>query len=292
MKPQTLILIMMVVTILVAPAMAIQITAEPLNVESTTTHKTTSLTYDGSSLGLGIQRIGIDTPTGGHVDFTITYGNGDTVVGSVDYSNDGFFQQNSQIVLGGETSDYHYVGLEEIGRFYVGGYAINETPAPPVSGLVMYGSSFGLSTITSDFVFYPTTLGSDGVMYKIELASNLPVDVVIMTNPRGEVAVAKSKGLLEVINDWVLLAIKFAGTLYDLAVQTFYWLKFFFWDNLILTLALYIALTGAIAFNQSKNVFAAIKKFFQYQRGIFNFIISMWEALINLISSFRGIFRL
>jgi hypothetical protein len=292
MKPLSIILMIVMVGLLISPAMAIKITAEPLNVESTTTSKVTGFTYDGTDQGLAIQRIGIDAPSGTHIDFTITYGNGDTVTGSAEYTNDGFYQQNSEIVLGGETSDYHFIGLSEIGRFYVAGYAINDTPTPPISGLVMYGSGFGVSAIISDYVFYPTATDSDGVMYKIVLTSNRPVDVVVMTNPRGEVATAKSKGLLEVINEWVNFAIQIASTLWDIARFMEYWLRFFFWQNLIMTVALYIAITGAMAFNNSSDIFVGIGKFFKMQKNLYDFIIGSWKSLVDLVAQFRSIFRL
>jgi hypothetical protein len=291
MKPH-IIFIIMVLGILIVPVSAIKVTAEPFGAEFTTTKAVSSLTYDGTSQGLAIQRIGIDAPTGSHVDFTITYGNGDTVTGSAEYTNDGFYQQNSEIVFGGVTSDYHYVGIEEMGRFYVTGYAINDTATPEVPGLVMFGSSYGASLLNSDLVFYPTNPGSDGVMYKVVITSNRPVDITIYTNPRGEVSTAISKSFIDTLNEWVNFALQIGATIYELVYQIFYWLKFFFWDNLLMTIAIYIALTGAIAMNQSKDVFAAIGKFFKYQKTLFEFIIGMWQKLIELIGTFRGIFRI
>ena len=279
---------------LVVPASAISITAEPLGVESTTYQDTYSLSYDGTSEGVGIQRIGIDAPTNTTVSFTLTYGNGDTVTGSVAYHNDGFYSQVSEIDLGGVTSTYEYYGIEQMGRFYVAGYATNEstTTGQTVPGIVLYGSSFGLSAMMSDYVFYETGTDSDGVIYAITLTSNKPIDVVVMTNPRGEVASAKTKTFLEVVNEWVVFATSIASFVYETVVTLLYWLKFFFWDNLGLTVALYICITAAVAFNQSKDVFAAIQKFFRYQRSLYEFILSLWKMLVELIGTFRGIFRI
>ena len=107
-----------------------------------------------------------------------------------------------------------------------------------------------------------------------------------------QVAANPIKEAVRQAGDWISFAIQIGATIYDLGTTTFYWLKFFFWDNIILTIALYIALTGAIALNQSKDIFAAIGKFFKYQRTLFEFIIGMWQKLIELIAAFRGIFRI
>jgi hypothetical protein len=288
----------LIILLIVAPASAIKITAEPLGVTSTTHDQVTQLTYDGSPEGLGIQRIGIDAPIGTTINFVITYGLGTTVSGSCVYTNSfvdpitGTGYVRSQISLGGETSDYEYFSNNHLGRFYVSGYAVNDTPTPNIPGFVIYGSTFGLSTIQNDFVFYPVASGSDGVMYKVQITSDKPIKIAIMTNPREQIAEAKSKSLLDQINEWVTFAIQIGGTIKDIGLQTFYWLKFFLWDNLIMTVALYIAITGAMAFGSTKDVFKAIKKFFGYQRALFEFILSMWQRLIDIIDRFRNIFRL
>lgn len=275
--------------LLIVPVSAdIKITAEPLNAEEVNYDTTTSLTWDGTSGGLGIQRIGIDAPTGTTVNFTVYYGNGDSVAGWVKYTNDGFYQQASQIYLGGEVSNFHFVGLQEIGRFYVAGYAVQNNTIP---GLVVYGSTAGLSTIQNDYVFYQTSTSSDGVMYKIMLASNKPIDVSILTNPRGEVAAANTKGLLEVLNDWVNLALSTSATYLSFLTTFYEVLKFFFWDNLVLTIALYIGLTGAMAFGTSNDIFAALKKFFNYQKKFYEFIIGLFNSLIDILNKIANIFK-
>ena len=286
-------ILLILVAFLAMPAMALSITAEPLGVESTTYDAVTTLSYDGSTTGLGIQRIGMDCQTNTTVTFTLYYGNGETVTGSVSYGNDGFYQQQSDIALGSITSRYEYVGVEEMGRFYVTGYAINEslTTGLDEPGIVLYGSSWGLSALVSDYVFYPTGTGSDGVIYKIDLTSTKPIDVAVMTNPRGEVASAKSKTLFDLGNEWVTLALEIATTLKDLVVATFFWVRFFFWDNLLMTIALYIVMTAAVSFYGANDVFTGIRRFLKYQRTLFEFVLAMWYRIVEIVATFRGIFR-
>ena len=123
----------LIILLLIAPAAAIKITAEPLGVTSTTHEQITVLTYDGSPEGLGIQRVGIDAPIGTTVNFVVTYGSGTTVSGSCIYTNSlvdpitGTGYVKSEISLGGVTSEYEYFSNNHLGRFYVAGYAINDT---------------------------------------------------------------------------------------------------------------------------------------------------------------------
>jgi hypothetical protein len=70
-----------------------------------------------------------------------------------------------------------------------------------------------------------------------------------------------------------------------------FWLKFFFVDNLLLVIALYIGITGAVAFNKKKNIFGALKEFFGYQRKLLEFIVLLWNILIQIAANIRGLFK-
>lgn len=281
------------VALLILPASAIVITAEPIggNLQVISASGETSYEYDASQEGRGIQRIGLDVPTGTQVDFTLTYGDGSTVTGSYHYYNDGFYRQTSDIKLGGASSIYTYTGLEQIGRVYITGYAKNET-SPDVwqSGFVIYGSTAGLSTITNDYVFYPIT--GDPVIYKFQMTSNNPVTgIAIYTNPRDEVAAAASKSFLDLINEFVELATQMAETIAGVITSGFRWLKFFFIDNLGMTVSLYIAGSLAIAARTSRgNPIRVLKQFFKDQKALFTFIIDMWGRIVRLLADIRGIF--
>jgi hypothetical protein len=287
---------LILVALLITPAFAkIVITAEPVggNLETVTVKGVMNYEYDPTAEGRAIQRIGIDVPTGTTVDFTLTYGNGNTVSGTLHYFNDGFFQQTSEIDFGPESSSYTYVGLQEMGRFYVSGYAKNETEPGVYSdpGFVVFGSTAGLSFINNDFVYYQVT--GDPVIYKLEIGSNAPVDVAVYTNPRDEVATAASKSFFDIANEWVEYALSIGGTIYDVVTSAFKWIRFFFIDHLAMTVALYIA--GSLAFSARAcrgNPIRMLRQFFKDQVGLFHFILDLWGKLIEIISSFRSIFRI
>ena len=295
MTAQRLFAVLALLALIVLPASAIVITAEPIggNLKTVLASGETSYEYDATPEGRGIQRVTIDVPTGTQVDFTLTYGDGSTVTGSYYYHNDGFFRQTSEIELGSASSTYTYTGLEQIGRAYITGYAKNET-SPDVwqSGFVIYGSTAGLSTITNDFVFYSIT--GDPVIYKFQMTSNNPVSgIAIMTNPREEVSAAASKSFLDLINEFVELAVQMAETIAGVITSGFRWLKFFFIDNLGMTVALYIAGSLAIAARTSRgNPIRVLRQFIKDQKGLYTFIIEMWAKIVEILSNIRGIFRI
>lgn len=280
--------------LLIVPSAAITVTAEPIGttLETLTEKGVTVFSYDASPEGNAIQRIGIDAPTGTLVSFTLTYGSGSTASGTLHYYNDGFYRQTSDITLGGESSSYTYVGLQEIGRFYVSGYGRNESePGVWEKGFLVFGSTAGLSTISNDFVFLPVS--GDPVIYKIDVSSNNPVDVAIYYAPRDDVAAATEKSFLDVANEWVQFATGIATTIYGVLTSAFRWIKFFFIDNLGMTISLYIAGSLAIAARRSRgNPITVLRQFFRDQKNLFEFIMSLWERLVNIIAKFRGIFRI
>jgi uncharacterized membrane protein len=48
----------------------------------------------------------------------------------------------------------------------------------------------------------------------------------------------------------------------------------------------------AVSICTAKNFWSAFGKFFQYQRKLFDFIMGLWRFLVEIIATFRGIFRI
>ena len=288
-----LLVFVLVLGMIVSPVCALgyEITAEPLGGQ---THlvpgRPTNLSVDVSSQGDAIQRISFDIPTGTTLNFTLWYGAGSTVEGWMVYSNDGFMTQYSEVAIGGDAQGYSYWGIQEAGRIDIIGYARNYTTATEYTqGFMVYDA---LRISTKFMAYYPVSDLSDNVIYKFEYNSTQPVIVLYYTNTRENVAKAATTTLLEAVNEWVKFAIEIAFFVMDTAIALFYWLKFFFWDNLGMTIALYVSISMAYSANTSKDVFKFIGKFFNDQRKLFEFMLSLWTTLVNLIATFRGIFRL
>ena len=284
----------LVLGMIVSPVCALgyEITAEPLGGQINLVEgKVSNLLIDVSAKGDAVQRIAVDIGTGTAVNFTLTYGNGATVSGWMEYTNDGFFRQHSEVAIDTDIQGYDYIGLQEIGRIDIVGYARNWTSNTEyTTGFIVYDSVFGISERRA-MAYYPVPSISDNVIYKFELTSTKPVAVAYYTNTRENVAKAAATTLLEVINEWVQLAISLAFFVKDTAIALFFWLKFFFWDNLGMTVALYISISMAYAANTSKDIFRFIGKFFNDQKKLFEFVLSLWTTLVNIIATFRGIFR-
>ena len=285
----------LVLGMIVSPVCALgyEITAEPLGGQIHLVEgKVSNLSIDVSAKGDAVQRIAVDIGTGTAVNFTLTYGNGATVSGWMEYTNDGFFRQHSEVAIDTDIQGYDYIGLQEIGRIDIVGYARNWTSNTEyTTGFIVYDSVFGISERRA-MAYYPVPSISDNVIYKFELTSTKPVAVAYYTNTRENVAKAAATTLLEVINEWVQLAISLAFFVKDTAIALFFWLKFFFWDNLGMTVALYISISMAYAANTSKDIFRFIGKFFNDQKKLFEFVLSLWTTLVNIIATFRGIFRI
>lgn len=287
---------LILVALIISPVFAkIVITAEPVGdtPEVVAVSGVTTYDYDPSVEGRAIQRISLDVPSGTTVDFTLTYGSGSTVTGTLHYYNDGFYQQTSDITLGPESSSYTYVGLQEIGRIYISGYAKNETEPGVYSdpGFVVFGSTAGLSLINNDFVYYQVT--GDPIIYKLSLTSTDPISVAVYTNPRNVVAGVVSKSFFDVANDWVEYALSIGATILEVSQTAFKWIKFFFIDHLDVTVGLYLA--GSLAFSARTcrgNPIRMLRQFFKDQVGLFRFILDLWGKLIEIIANFRGIFRI
>lgn len=92
-------------------------------------------------------------------------------------------------------------------------------------------------------------------------------------------------------NSWITYILSLVTMFVGFVIELVFWLKFFFIDNLLLIVALYIGMTGAMAFGKTKDVFKALKQFFNYQKKLFEFIISMWNVLIQVASYIRGLFK-
>lgn len=291
-----LLAVLLVGGMIVSPVCALgyEITAEPLGGQINALQgQVTSAVVDVSPDGDAVQRISVDVPTGTTVNFTLYYGSGSTVSGWMTYNNTGSFLQYSEVALESDVHGYEYVGIQEIGRIDIVGYARNWTSDTEyTTGFIVYDSVFGISERKA-MAYYPVSSVSDNVIYKFEITSNNPVAVAYYTNTRTNVGKAAVNTPLQAVNEWVTFAISIGGALFGFVIGLFGLIKFFFIDNLLLIIALWISVTMAYsAITSGGNVFRFYTKFFRYQRALLDFMVQLWNTLIQIISSFRGIFRI
>ena len=288
-----LLALLLVLGMIVSPVSALgyEITAEPLGgVLNPVAGKISNLTIDVSPTGDAVQRIAVDVGTGTTVNFTLWYGNGATVTGWMVYTNDGFFQQHSEVAIDSDISGYNYIGLQEIGRIDIVGYARNWTSNTQyTTGFIVYDSVFGVSERRA-MAYYPVAALSDNVIYKFQLTSSKPVAVAYYTNTRENVGKASTLTPIEAGNEWISLALKYSGSVLAFIAGLFWVLKFLFIDNLLLIIALYLMIPLAVALCTSRDIFQAIGRYFQYQKKFIDFIISLWSALWSILNYLVQIF--
>ena len=300
MNPHKLILILILLMAITAPAMALT-TFEQLdaiaNSHVVTANNQYDYTYDASADGDAIYRVQFTVPRDSHINFTLYYGTSESVTGSAQSTPTGGLNPlitTSWVELDGITKAYTFWDADPVYDYDIAGYASNGSS---MTGLAVYSRDYNAAILGNDLIVGKVIPDiTHKLIYKIHFTGTKPFSITYTSAPYKNIVdrlvTGTEAGLFSELKGIVDFAWLIWKTLYLLVTETFYWLKFFFWDNLVLALALYIGLTGAIAFNQSKDIFAGIKKFFNYQRGIYNFIISMWNALVDIISKFRDIFRL
>jgi hypothetical protein len=286
-----LLALLLVLGMIVSPVSALgyQITAEPLGgVMNLVPGRPTNLSIDVSAKGDAIQRITMDIPTGTVLNFTLFYGNASTVSGWMVYTNDGFFTQYSEVAIGGDAQGYSYWGFEEAGRIDIIGYARNYTTETEyTSGIMVYDA---LRVWTDHMAYYPVSGSSLIAIYKFEYTSTRPVVVNYYTNTRANVEKAARTTLLGAGSEWIALAQKYAGSTVAFIVGLFWILKFFFIDNLLLVIALWISVSMAYSAITSPNIWGFYKKFFKTQKALLDFILFLWTTFWSILNYLVQIF--
>jgi hypothetical protein len=252
-----------------------------------------NITFDKSTEDKAITLIHFKVIQDHQVDFTIYYGTGTAVSGSASNSWNWSVipptTTTSSITFDGITKSYNYFDTNPSWDYYLSGYARNNEDN--TTGLIVYNAGYG--SFDNDLaVFKAVPNLAVNLIYRVDLSSDVPFDVDISYGTKSEVAKSVSKSIIDIAWDWMNYAIQIALFVYGLVVSLFYWLKFFFVDNLLMTVSLYLSITMAYSACTSRNIFKFFGKFFNDQRKLFEFIIGLWRGLIEIISSFRGIFRL
>jgi hypothetical protein len=240
----------------------------------------------------------ITVPIGSRSDFTLRYGAGSSISGYAEYIQTGLIYSRVTVSIGGNTSvrDFIDAGYDIGGggvnkQLRVTGYAQDE--AAGTKGFAIWDPGLG---IWSNQIAYEAVTETNNLISGITVTSTLPTRVSMAVGTDAQIAPNVSKNPIDVVNEWVQFAIAIGATIYALVLQSFYWIKFLFWDHLLITIGLYIGITGAMAFGQNATkkgaVFRAIKTFIGYQMALFKGIIGMWQSLIDLVDRFRNIFRL
>lgn len=249
--------------------------------------------------GLSIAGLEVRVPFGSTTTFTINAGTAQETSGSIIYTGD-LTSSTETITIGGTTNSFYFPGnvLHPASLHHIG-VAFNNTGER--------GYYVDTEILTSYFnqISYITVANATPIT-TVTISSDRPVNVKIITQSyeKGAADLAPGgfadlpgllPGILDPLKKWTNFAWELGGILWDLVNEVYWWLKFLFWDNLLITIALYVGITGAMAFGQNPTqkgaIFKAIKTFIGYQMALFRGIVGMWQMLINVLNSFVNIFK-
>lgn len=294
-----LLFFLLIILMLSAPAMAAQYDRTNLIPWETTeilSGDVISYTYDASRDEMRISGITLTMVGDSYLNFTIYYGDGQTVDGSVqsDYellSGLNPSRTTNTVTLNSVSKSYSFLDVVPQLELKLVGYAKDTNVTPETTGFLVYDPGYGMWD--NDLaVFYQVDNIGANTIYRIDVTGSKPFRCNVRVGDPATVSAGSSKSILDVAGEWVQFAIGIGGTILAIVTAIYTWGKFFLWDHLVLTIALYIGITGAMAFNQSRDIFQALKKFFGYQMALYMGIITIWEKLISLVSMFRGIFKI
>ena len=256
-----------------------------------------SLSFDKSNEDKAITLIHFKVLQDHTVNFVIYYGTNESESGSA--TNTGNFTYifpttvtttTSSITFNGETKSYSFFDTNPSWDYYLSGYARNNDDN--TTGLIVYNAGYG-SYDNELAIFKPVSNLPVNLIYRVDLSCDIPFDVDISYGTKSDVASSVSKSLLDIAWEWINYGIALSGQVSNFVFWLFGVIRFFFIDNLLLTLMLYFSVSMAYsAITAVGNPFKFYKNFFRFQRSMLQFIMELWNYLIQIIASFRGIFRI
>ena len=233
-------------------------------------------------------------PLNTQVNFTLYYGTGSSVDGSIEYKPYLVVGKSTSILmLGTDTKTVNFIDAQAMGysalsQVLLSGYARNQTGGSISDvGFAVYDKGYG---IYSDMlVYYPVSDLPANLIYRIDFVSDQDVTVVIETGKTDVFAahvsatlpenlVGKATGSITTL--WAYVAL-----IWGVFTSLFFWLKFIFIDNLVLTVCLYISGTMGYCAMTSRNVFEFYRKFFGLQRKFFEFASGAFNVLVQMITA-------
>lgn len=291
--------VMMVVCMIASPVLAADYTItgyqefNVFDVQKDYYTQVTSVSFDKGTEDKAITSIHFNVPQDHTVTYTLYYGAANSVTGTAanawNLSLLPLQITTSTIVFNGETKSYSYLDTNPEYDYYLSGYA--RSTVGNETGLIVYNAGYG-SFDNNLAIFMPVSNLAGNLIYRVDLSSDVRFDADISYGSAADVAASVNKNIIEVAGDWINFAISIAYLIYNVVTTLLYWLKFFFFDNLGMTVALYLSISMAYSASTSKDIFRFFGKFFNDQRKFFEFILGMWRFLVELVGTFRGIFRI
>ncbi|MFA5378981.1 MAG: hypothetical protein WC455_24720 [Dehalococcoidia bacterium] len=300
--PYMLILIALIICIAPACASGIVVTGGNINISSTAASGwTQSYVYTSTDY----ERIAImewDIPLNSVTNFSLTYGNGQTVDGWIIYRPVDLLTSYSEVSIGGVTYadtflDTHVaVGCMAQGvclnaQIKFTSYAKNTSEDPVQTGFAIYAQGYGL--YTSQLAFYPVDNVATNLISEVRFTSDKDVYLYIqndITNSMAKyVSLTVGEAVSQQANDIFSVLLGYVSSFLSAIGAAFYWIKFFLVDNLVLVVILYImgTLAAAVATEALKshpNPLNIFTTFFKFQVEFIKGFLWLWGSLINMLT--------
>ena len=286
------------IMILIVPTMATPYPSGIYTDAEITTLTDVSNAHYNVTPGNAIGSIVFTTPQNTNISFTLGYGNGNTITGHIDYiqTDVGIFggltyggYSYSRVEIGGNESSNTYLDAEAgwLNRYGITGHATDE--AAGTQGLAVWDTSI-MNFYSSDNIAYiPISNIASKPIYWIDITSNRPIQVDISTGKQTYIQAQSNKNAADIFNEWLELRKEFVSFAYGVIQTAISW-TLFIWENIGLIIALYIALTGFMAFQKGKkNILRSIQIFFGYQITLFTLILGLPHYIIDVIDKVKSL---
>jgi len=260
----------------------------------------TSAEWSDAANSTGIYGINLNVPRDTILNYTLYYDTGLSVTGSAYYLTVYPGASIQFVEINGDYDVEPFVDLDWLfGRQeYVISYAsnISDDDGTLISeGFMIHNPAIVGQNIRA---YFPTGGFYGNLITGVDIQSTKGINIVILTAPEETILTGTedtSVDWLVYARQWVNFAIKMTGLVLGFVVMLLAVIRFFFIDNLLLTVGLYIGVSmaySAISTPVRQMPFGFFKKFIGFQRSMFGFMMELWNYLIQIISAFRGIFRL
>lgn len=244
-----------------------------------------------------ISLLEFQVPLGSATNFTLHYGNGQSIEGWIVYtSSTGLFQSYSEVAIGGnvysETFTDTYISTAIGKKVQFSSYAKNTSVDPAQTGFAIYAQGYGL--YSGEIAFYPVNNLPSNMISQVDYQSNQGITLKTYTEKSNTLAQHISSSVGENVNQGsnnvLTVALNSINDFITFIVTMLYWAKFLLIDNIVPIFALYLfggltACAAKQAVRRHPDFFEMIKDFASLQVGFFKSIIWIYQKIIFMLTS-------
>ena len=209
--------------------------------------------------------------------FTETLSDGSTVSGSFSYAG---FPPTATVGIGGDSANTLYVtGIAGAPLYMKIWNGDNTTDGRVIR--MGYGQINGIwnNVVAANIPRSPTTSFSATYTGSVSFTPDT------ISYDKAQEQLAENTDLLRSLKAWADWLLTILPDAKNFVEDLLYWIRFFFVDNLLMIVALFLAVPMAFAAKNSKgNPERFLRQYFKTLKGFFVFIMSVWTTLLSSIN--------